>query len=183
MGDIATGEAAVNDNRSAVGKYATVLVFWLVPVALILIPILYPAEGYVREMLVLPVLLVLLYVAVLLAPLFRPLRNIDFFDDIPEAVERHVDALRTRREARELIRLYSDGGMPDVYSLSSLTPFQRGLKWTLDTLRLDSEWHSSNLEVSRDLLERMESLIHTEDEPAEIEDKTRQARKKVRKRR
>lgn len=173
----------MNDYRSVTSKYATVLVFWLVPVALILIPLLYPAEGYMRDMLVLPVLLILLYVAVLLAPLFRPLRNLDFFDDIPEAVERHVDALRARKEARELIRLYADGHLPDVYELPNLTPFQRGLKRTLDTLRLDAEWHASNAEVSRDLLERMDVLMHTANEPPAAEDPSRPQRKKSAKRR
>lgn len=155
----------MSDNRSAVGKYFTVLIAWLMPVALVLVPVFHPAEGYLREMLVLPVLLLLLYVAILLAPLFRPVRNLDFFDDLPDLVERHVDALRARKEARGLIRLYTDGHLPNVYELDTLTPFQRELKRTLETLRLDAEWHSGNAEVSADLLERMKSLMDTRDEP------------------
>ena len=159
----------MRDDRSAVGKYLTILIFWLIPVALMLIPILYPTEGYVRDMLVLPVIFILLYVAFLLFPLFRPLRNLDFFDEVPEAVERHVDALRARKDARDLIKLYDGGRLPNVYELASLTPFQRDLKRTLDMLRTDAEWHSSNAEVSHDLLERMETLMKAtaEEEPEE----------------
>ena len=71
----------MRDGNPAAGKYVTILLFWLIPVALILIPVVYPTEGYVREILVLPVIFLLLYIAFLLSPLFRPLRNIDFFDD------------------------------------------------------------------------------------------------------
>jgi len=159
----------MKDGRSALGKYLTILIFWLIPVGLILIPLLYPTEGYVRDMLVLPVIFILLYVAFLLSPLFRPLRNLDLFDEVPEAVERHVDAQRARKDARDLIRLYDGGRLPNVYELASLTPFQRDVKRILDRLRADAEWHSSNAEVSRDLLERMETLMRAaeEEEPEE----------------
>ncbi|MBN1152445.1 MAG: hypothetical protein JXA58_04475 [Dehalococcoidia bacterium] len=168
----------MRDDRSALGKYMTVLIVWLIPVALVLIPLLYPTEGYVRDMMVLPVLLILLYVALLLAPLFRPLRNLDFFDDLPEAIDRHVDAKRARKEARELIRLYADGHLPNVDELSDLTPFQRGVKRTLDTLRIDAEWLSGNAEVSRNLVERMETLMHSVDEPPIAVDSSRPRGKK-----
>lgn len=178
------GVTLMKDDRSAVGKYVTVLIFWLIPVALILIPLLYPTEGYLRDMLVLPVLLVLLYVAVILAPLFRPLRNLDFFDDVPETIERFVDAQRARRDARDLIRLYHDGHLPNVNELETLTPWQRGVKRTLDALRLDADWHAGNAEVSQDLLARMESLMHTgAEEQVEDESARRQRSRKTGKRR
>lgn len=170
----------MKDNGAAVGKYVTVLIFWLIPVALMLIPILYPTEGYVRDMLVLPVIFILLYVAFLLSPLFRPLRNLDFFDDIPEAVQRQVDAQRARKDARDLIKLYDGGSLPNVYELANLTPFQRGLMRTLDRLRTDAEWHSSNAEVSHDLLERMETLMRAtpEEEPEEAPTRPQKNQKK-----
>jgi hypothetical protein len=168
----------MKDGNSAAGKYVTVLLFWLVPVALIVIPMVYPTEGYVREILVLPVIFVLLYVAFLLSPLFRPLRNIDYFDDVPETIERYVDARRARKEARDLIRLYAGGRLPNVYELSSLTPFQRDVKRMADGLRMDAEWHASNAEVSRDLLERMEALMRATEEEESEQEPSRTPRKK-----
>ena len=173
----------MRDGNSAAGKYVTVLLFWLIPVGLILIPLVYPTEGYVREILVLPVIFVLLYVAFLLSPLFRPLRNIDYFDDVPETIQRYVDARRARKEARDLIRLYDGGRLPNVYELPSLTPFQRDVKRITDGLRIDTEWHASNAEVSRDLLERMEALMRASDEEESEHEPSRTPRKKGGKRR
>ena len=174
----------MRDAKSVFSKYAIVLVFWLIPVVLILLPLLYPVEGSLRDILVLPVILVLLYVAILLAPLFRPLRNVDFFDDIPDAIERFVDAQRARKDARELIKLYDGGHLPNVYELTNLTPFQRELRRTLDRLKSDAEWHASNAEVSRDLLERMETLMRaTVSEEQQEEEPASHPRKKTGKRR
>jgi hypothetical protein len=174
----------MGDNRSTLGKYVTVLIFWLVPVVLILIPLFYPDDGYLRDILVLPVLLVLLYMSFILSPMFRPLRNLDFFDDIPETIERFVDAQRARKDARGLIRLYDGGHLPNVYELTALTPFQKELKSTLDKLRSDAAWHVSNAEVSRDLLERLETLMRTrDDEEVALEESVSHARKKGGKRR
>jgi hypothetical protein len=168
----------MRDGSSAAGKYVTVILFWLIPVALIIIPVVYPTEGYVREILVLPVIFLLLYVAVLLAPLFRPLRNIDFFDDVPETIERYVEARRARNEARDLIRLYDGGKLPNVYELASLTPFQKNVKHIADGLRIDAEWHASNAEVSHDLLERMETLMRATGEEEAEREPSRAPRKK-----
>jgi len=88
----------VRDDRSAVGKYLTILIFWLIPVALMLIPILYPTEGYVRDMLLLPVTSILLYVSFLLFPLFCPFRILDLFAELPEAPDRNLDAHRVRSD-------------------------------------------------------------------------------------
>lgn len=160
----------MSDDKSTIGKYVTVLLAWLIPVLLVLIPLVYPDEGYARDMLALPVIFLLLYVAFLVAPLLHPLKNLDFFDDIPEVVERYSDAQRARRDARDLMRLYDGGRLPNVYELRTLTPFQRDVKRMADRLRADVDWHSGNAEVSRDLLERMETLMRaTEEEEAVVE--------------
>jgi len=123
-------------------------------------------------------LLVLLYMSFILSPLFRPLRNLDFFDDVPETIERFVDSQRARKDARGLIRLYDGGHLPNVYELTALTPFQKELKSTLDKLRSDAAWHASNAEVSGDLLERLETLMRTEDEEVAVEESVSHARRK-----
>jgi len=173
----------MSDDRSAVGKYVTVLLAWLIPVLLVLIPLVYPAEGYARDMLALPVIFLLLYVAFLVAPLLRPVKNLDFFDDIPDVVERYSDAQRARRDARDLLRLYDGGRLPNVYELTTLTPFQRDVKRMVDRLRSDADWHSGNAEVSRDLLERMEALMRTTEVEEEEEDTAGHQRKKSGKKR
>ncbi len=159
----------MSDNRASIGRYLTVLVLWLIPVALILFPLLYPTEGFVRDMLLLPVILLLLYVAFLLAPLFRPLKNIDFFDDVPGTIERYATAHRARKDVRDILRLYQGGRLPNVYELPNLTPFQKDVKRMCDRLRNDADWHASNAEVSRDLLDRMEALMHASEEHQEDE--------------
>ena len=173
----------MKDDRIPFGKYVAVLIFWLIPVVLIVIPVLYPVEGYLRDILVLPVILVLLYVSFILSPLFRPLRNVDFFDELPEAIERFVDARRARKDARDLIRLYDGGRLPNVYELTNLTPFQNGLKRTLEKLKSDGDWHAGNAEVSRDLLERMEALMRATEVEEPDAEPARHARKKSGKRR
>lgn len=173
----------MRDDRSPIGKYVAVLIFWLIPVVLILIPLFYPSEGYLRDILVLPVILMLLYVSFILSPMFRPLRNLDFFDDVPETIERFVDEQRARKDARGLIRLYDGGQLPNVYELTVLTPFQKEVKRTLDGLRSDSEWHASNAEVSRDLLERMEYLMRAGVDEAPESEPAGHVRKKGGKRR
>jgi hypothetical protein len=160
----------MRDARSGIGRSITILVVWLIPVALMLISYFYPTEGgYLRDILVLPVILVLLYTAFLVAPLFRPLRNLDFFDDVPDAIERRVGAQRVRKDARDLIRLYDGGRLPNVYEMTTLTPFQSDVKRIAEGLRADADWHASNAEVSRDLLERMETLMHAKEEEDEPE--------------
>jgi hypothetical protein len=168
----------MKDARTGIGKYVTILIVWLIPVALMLIPLFYQTEGYLRDMLVLPVILILLYLAFLLSPLFRPLKNIDLFDEVPAAVERRVIALRTRKDARDLIRLYDGGRLPNVYELTDLTPFQKDVKRMLDDLRADATWHTSNAEVSQDLLERMETLMRVTEEEEPEEEPSRPQRKK-----
>ncbi len=173
----------MRDAKSVFSKYAVVLVFWLIPVVLILVPLLYPTQGSLRDILVLPVILVLLYVAILLSPLFRPLRNIDFFDDIPDAIERYVDEQRARKDARDLIKLYVGGHLPNVYELTNLTPFQRQLAHTLELLKNSSEWHASNAEVSRDIVDRLETLMRATETEEQADEPARPARKKSGKRR
>jgi len=173
----------MKDARAGIGKYVTILIVWLIPVALMLIPLFYHTEGYLRDALVLPVILILLYLSFLLSPLFRPLRNLDFFDEVPGVVERHIDALRARKDARALIRLYDGGRLPNVYELTNLTPFQNEVKRILEELQASATWHASNAEVSQDLLERMEALMRaTEDEEPQAEP-SRPQRKKGGKRR
>jgi len=149
----------VKDDRSAIAKYFTILLIWLIPVAFILIVVLYPVEDYLRDILVLPVIIVLLYVSFLLAPMFRPLKNVDYFDELPAAIERFVDSQRVRKDARDLIRLYHDGTLPNVYELSDLTKFQKDVLRMAESLRADAGWHSSNHQVSQDLLDRIEQLM------------------------
>jgi len=134
-------------------------------------------------MIVLPVIFVLLYVSFVLSPLFRPLRNLDFFDEVPDAVERRVEARRARKDARDLLRLYAGGRLPNVYELTSLTPFQRDVKRLLDKLRNDAEWHAGNAEVSRDLLEQMEALMRATEEEEPEEELPKPQKKKGGKRR
>ena len=149
----------MKDDRSAIAKYFTILLIWLIPVAFILIVVLYPVEDYLRDILVLPVIIVLLYVSFLLAPMFRPLKNVDYFDELPAAIERFVDSQRVRKDARDLIRLYHDGTLPNVYELSDLTKFQKDVLRMAESLRADAGWHSSNHQVSQDLLDRIEQLM------------------------
>ena len=149
----------MKDDRSAIAKYLTILLIWLIPVAFILIVVLYPVEDYLRDILVLPVIIVLLYVSFLLAPMFRPLKNVDYFDELPAAIERFVDSQRVRKDARDLIRLYHDGTLPNVYELSDLTKFQKDVLRMAESLRADAGWHSSNHQVSQDLLDRIEQLM------------------------
>jgi len=156
----------MKDDRSAVARYVTALLVWLVPIALMLVPVLYPAEGYLRDALVLPVILLTLYASFLVSPLFQPLRNIDLFDEIPGLISRHTDEQRARREARELLRLYEGDSLPRVYEMKNLTRFQRDLLRTCEDLRSAAEWHASNGEVSGNLLERIENLM-TRDEEGE----------------
>ncbi|MFW6102896.1 MAG: hypothetical protein ACOC7M_01230 [Chloroflexota bacterium] len=154
----------MKDDRSAIAKYLTVLIVWLVPIALMLVPVLYPAEGFVRDALVLPVIVLTLYAAFLVSPMFQPLKNVDFFDEIPGVIEKHTEERRARIEARDLLRLYNDGSLPKVYEIENPTRFQRDLRRTCDTLRAAAEWHSSNGEVSANLLERLESLMTRDEE-------------------
>jgi len=152
-------ETTVKDDRSAIRKYLTILLVWLIPVAFILIAVLYPVEDYLRDILVLPIIVVLLYVAFLISPMFSPLKNVDYFDEIPAAIERFVESQRTRKDARDLIRLYHDGTLPNVYELPDLTRFQKDVLRIAEFLRADAGWHGSNQQVSQDLLDRMEQLM------------------------
>ena len=149
----------MKDDRSAIRKYLTILLIWLVPVAFMLIVVFYPVEDYLRDILLLPVIVVLLYLAFLLSPMFRPLKNVDYFDELPAAIERFVDSQRVRKDARDLIRLYHDGTLPNVYELSERTRFQKDVFRIAESLRADAGWHSSNHQVSQDLLDRMEQLM------------------------
>ncbi len=149
----------MDDERSPVGKYLVIFILWIIPVVLILVPLLYPTESYVRDMLVLPVIVILIYVAFILAPLFYPLKNADFFDEVPKTIERFANEQRARRDVRDILKLYDGGRLPNVYELSDLTPFQKDIKRMCERLRADVEWHSSNAEKSRDLLDRMEALM------------------------
>jgi len=160
----------MKDDRGAVAKYLTALIIWLVPVSLLLIPVLYPTEGFVRDLLILPAILVMLYVAFILTPLFSPLKNIDFFDELPRSIERFVEGQRARRDARDIIKLYDKSRMPNVYEMEELTPFLRNIRHTCDTLRASREWHLSNAEVSSSLLEKMEALMRFEEDSAEVTD-------------
>ncbi len=157
----------MDDERSPVGKYLVVFILWIIPVVLILIPLLYPTEGYVRDMLVLPVIVILIYVAFILAPLFYPIKNADFFDEVPKTIERFANEQRARKDVRDILKLYHGGRLPNVYELTELTPFQKDIKRMCERLRADVEWHSSNAEMSRELLDRMEALMHAREEADE----------------
>jgi len=159
----------MDDERSPVGKYLTVLILWIIPVVLILVPLLYPTEGHVRDILVLPVIVILLYIAFILAPLFHPPRNADFFDEVPRTIERYANEQRARKDVRDILKLYQGGRLPNVYELPRLTPFQKDVKRMCERLRADAEWHASNVELSRDLLERMHALMRAEAEDEEEE--------------
>jgi hypothetical protein len=162
----------MRDDRGAVIKYATALIIWLVPVALLLIPVLYPTEGVYRDLFILPAVLIMLYVAFILTPMFSPIRNVDFFDELPRAIERFVDGQRARRDARDILKLYDKSKMPNVYEMEELSPYLRNVRRTCDVLRASSEWHMSNAEVSGSLLEKMEALMHYKEAPEEeLEDK------------
>lgn len=162
----------MRDDRGAVTKYMTALIIWLVPVALLLIPILYPTEGVFRDLFILPAVLIMLYVAFILTPMFSPLKNVDFFDELPRNVERFVDGQRARRDARDILRLYDKSKMPNVYEMEELSPYLKNVRRTCDVLRASSEWHMSNAEVSGSLLEKMEALMHYKEAPEEeLEDK------------
>ena len=39
----------MKDDRSAIARYATILVVWLVPIALMLVAVLYPVQSYLRD--------------------------------------------------------------------------------------------------------------------------------------
>jgi len=149
----------VKDDKPAIRKYFTILLVWLIPVGFILIAVLYPVENYLRDILVIPVLVVLMYVAFILSPMFRPLKNVDYFDELPATIERFVDSQRARKDARDLIRLYHDGTLPNVYELSDLTKFQKEVLRITESLRTEAGWHSSNHQVAQDLLDRMEQLM------------------------
>ncbi len=160
----------MREERSAVQKYATMLLIWLIPVGLMVAAVVRPVEGLTRDLLMLPAIVMLLYTALMVAPLFSPIRNADFFDDLPSQIERIIDSRRARKDARELIKLYNGDRLPNVYELKDLTRFQKGLLNTCETLKSHAEWHSSNAEASRDLLDRLEALMRTE-EPEEPEAK------------
>ncbi len=166
----------MRDDKSAVQKYFTMLIIWLVPVALMVAAAVRPVEGFTRDLLLLPAIVMLLYAAYLVAPLFRPLKNADFFDELPAQIERIVDSQRARKDARELIKLYDGDRIANVYELAELTPFQKGIKHTCEVLKYHSEWHSSNAQASRDLLDRLEGLMHV-DEPEEPGAKAAAAKK------
>lgn len=177
----------MDDERTPVTKYLVVLILWVIPVVLILVPLLYPTEGYVRDMLVLPVIIVLLYVAFILAPLFHPIKNADFFDEVPRTIERFANEQRSRKDVRDILKLYRGGRLPNVYELTELTPFQKDIRRMCERLRADVEWHASNAEMSRELLDRMEALMHVKEEeeelPPEPEKKSQRQAKKSGKRR
>ena len=160
-------EDHMRDDRGAITKYLTALTIWLVPVALMLIPILYPAEGIYRDMFILPVILIMLYVAFILTPMFSPLKNVDFFDELPRNIERFVDGLRARRDARDILRLYDKSKMPNVYEMEELSPYLKNVRRTCDVLRASRDWHASNAEVQGTLLEKMEALMHYKEAPEE----------------
>ena len=109
----------MKDDRTAVARYATVLVVWLIPIALMLIPVLYPTQNYLRDALVLPVIALTLYAAFLVSPLLQPLKNIDLFDEIPDLIERYTDERRARKDARDLLRLYDGDSLPNVYEIEN----------------------------------------------------------------
>lgn len=157
----------MDDERTSVSKYVVVLLLWIIPVVLILVPQLYPTEGYVRDMMVLPVIIVLLYVAFILAPLFHPIKNADFFDEVPKTIERFANEQRARKDVRDILKLYRSGRLPNVYELTELTPFQKDIKRMCERLRADVEWHNSHAGMSRELLDRMEALMHAHDEEEE----------------
>ncbi len=160
----------MREERSAVQKYATMLLIWLVPVGLMVAAVVRPVEGLTRDLLMLPAIVMLLYAAFLVTPLFSPIRNADFFDDLPSQIGRIIDSRRARKDARELIKLYDGDRLPNVYEMKELTRFQRGLLQTCETLKSHSEWHASNAQASRDLLDRLEALMRAQ-EPQEPEEK------------
>jgi len=155
----------MRDDRGAVTKYAIALAIWLVPVALLLIPILYPTEGFARDLLILPAVLLMLYVAFILTPMFSPLKNVDFFDELPRNIERFVEEQRARRDARDIVKLYDNSKMPNVYEMEELSPYLKNVRRTCDVLRASHEWHASNAEVAGNLLDKMESLMHYKEDP------------------
>jgi hypothetical protein len=154
----------MKDDRSAIARYATILVVWLVPIALMLVAVLYPVQSYLRDALVLPVIAVTLYAAFLVSPLVQPWKNVDLFDEIPGVVSKFTDEQRARRDARALLRLYQGDSLPKVYEIQHPTRFQRDLRRTCDDLRAAAEWHAGNGEVSANFLERLESLMTREEE-------------------
>jgi hypothetical protein len=166
----------MRDDRSVVQKYLTMLLIWLVPVALMVTAAVRPVEGMTRDLLMLPAIVMLLYAALLLVPLFNPIRNADFFDELPASIERIIDSQRARKDARELIKLYDGDRLPNVYELQKLTRFQKGILHTCEMLKSHTEWHASNAEVSRDLLDRLQELMHA-DETEEPEPKTPPAKR------
>lgn len=149
----------MKDAHSAVARYATILVLWIVPIGLMLVPILYPSQSYLRDALVLPAIVITLYAAFLVAPLVQPLRNMDLFDEIPGLISRYTDEQRARREARDLLRLYEGDSLPRVYDIQNPTRFQRDLLHTCEDLRAAAQWHENHGEISGNLLERIESLM------------------------
>ncbi len=154
----------MRNDRTGIFKYLNAIIIWMIPVVLILLAMLYPMEQYIRDILVLPVIGLLLYVAFLLAPMFSPLKNINYFDDVPATVERVVVAQRAREDARELLKLWRDGSLPNVYELTELTKFQKDVLRMATDLRTDIDWHTSNQQVTQALLERMETLMGLHDE-------------------
>ncbi|MBN1855774.1 MAG: hypothetical protein JW846_02330 [Dehalococcoidia bacterium] len=154
----------MKDARTSVHKYLLVIIMWMIPVVLILTAIVYPMEQYLRDMLVLPVIVVLLYVAFLLAPMFTPIKNVNYFDEVPSTIERFVLGQRAREDARELLKLWHDGSLPNVYELTALTKFQKDVLRIVTDLRADTEWHNSSLQLSEALLERMDTLMGLHDE-------------------
>ena len=154
----------MKDDRSGVYKYLIAIFMWMIPVMLILTAMLYPMEQYLRDILLLPVIGVLLYVGFLLAPMFRPLKNINYFDDIPSTIERFVVAQRAREDSRALLKLWHDGSLPNVYELTDLTKFQKDVLRMAMDLRADTDWHSSNLQLSQALLDRLDTLMGLHDE-------------------
>jgi hypothetical protein len=161
----------MREDRSAVQKYATMLLVWLIPVGLMVAAVVRPVEGLTRDLLMLPAIVMLLYAAFLVAPLFYPIKNADFFDDLPSQIERIIASQRARKDARELIRLYDGDRLPNVYQLKELTRFQKGILQTCEMLKSHAEYHASNAQASRDLLDRLEGLMRLE-EPQEPESKT-----------
>ncbi len=166
----------MRDDRSMVQKYLVMLLVWMVPVALMVAAAVRPVEGMARDLMLLPAIAMLLYAALLLAPLFTPIRNVDFFDELPASIERIIDSQRARKDARDLIKLYDGDRLPNVYELQQLTRFQKGILHTCEVLKSHGEWHASNAEVSRDLLDRLEELMHVA-ETEEQESKTLPAKR------